>query len=72
MDIQTLTEKFNLAEQKFDSKPNSKTAENLKNARRELEELIYKLTPKSEYQINLEKNQLKALIQLGNVVGLSL
>lgn len=65
-------EKFNNAEAKFDAKPNSVTANNLKIAREELESFIYKMTPKSEYQKKLEENQLKALVEVGRCFGLSL
>jgi len=72
MTLEILTQNFQIAEQKFDNNPNSKTAENLKIARRQLESFIYNMTPKSEYQKNLEESQLSAMIELGKVVGLSL
>jgi hypothetical protein len=72
MTLEIVTQNFQLAEAKFDKKPNAETAGNLQTARRELESFIYHMTPKSEYQKNLEASQLKALIAIGESIGLSL
>ena len=72
MTLENLTLKFNQAEANFDKNPNAKTAEKLQMARQELNRFISDNTPITEEQRNFEKAQLKALIELGRVVGLNL
>ena len=72
MNLENYQENFKIAEANFDRNPNAKTAEKLQNARNVLERFIADSTPISEEQRNFEKAQLKALIELGRVVGLSL
>lgn len=72
MTLENLTLKFNEAEANFDKNPNAKTAAKLQTARQELDKFIANSKPITEEQRNFEKAQLKAIIELGRVVGLNL
>lgn len=67
-----LKEQFKIAEAKFDAKPNSKTAENLKEARAKLESAEYQANRNVDYENRLAESQLKVLENLGRGLGLSL